>query len=461
MIALLVVTCAFFGANLSYVMGDDVDTFNYRGTVGNDYGPSDWGKVGCPHHRTCPGWPDDWETYKPYIPYMGARNQCKDCSSTSSAKDCKSHQQSPIHLKRSITEQNECHDRHWMSYKRGSCKFSQIRFSIERHTLKAYQPIDDQGNLQCSKHGSIDYSMGFPYRWLLAHTDITVPSEHMQDGKRYDAEVVLAHFYTKNRRDRLIGKVVVFLEKGNESDHYGFLQKYIGKWKNEERRVRQNCARRKLGQQEFTNNHNAKVEADEFLGTEPQTEASPNYFGLEEYDIETRQIIEEQEADDFLRTWNYMMEHEFTGNETYTFHRELENDRYHPYDWLIKVQTEYYFRYEGSQGVPPCLEGVHWRVMKDPIKVAPNQIKELERLIANRVDPTTCKRDTAGKPRGNGSGAVDVVRPIQTTTKKHDVVFCECVDWKSKQQKDLHWCKLPMKERGVKKLVNKKKGKKN
>jgi hypothetical protein len=40
---------------------------------------------------------------------------------------------------------------------------------------------------------NIGFSQGFPDQWHLTYTDIKVPSEHMQDGKRYDAEVVLSH----------------------------------------------------------------------------------------------------------------------------------------------------------------------------------------------------------------------------------------------------------------------------
>lgn len=123
---------------------------------------------------------------------------------------------------------------------------------------------------------------------------------------------------------------------------------------------------------------------------------------------------------------------------------------FNPYDWLKKVETEYYFRYEGSQTVPPCFsESVHWRVMKNSIRVAPTQIRQLEELIASRVDPITCSADTAGKPRTVASKVVDVNRPIQTVSKGHKVVFCECVDWVSSIAADRRWCNSTMHERGV------------
>lgn len=109
-----------------------------------------------------------------------------------------------------------------------------------------------------------------------------------------------------------------------------------------------------------------------------------------------------------------------------------------PYEWYLKVGTEYYFRYEGTQTVPPCYDTAHWRVMKDPIRLAPHQMRELERLIAWRTGDT-CEVDTAGKPTDDPD-RVDVARPLQSYHKLHRLVFCECQDWPSKFTADRQWC---------------------
>jgi hypothetical protein len=111
-----------------------------------------------------------------------------------------------------------------------------------------------------------------------------------------------------------------------------------------------------------------------------------------------------------------------------------------PYEWLLKVGTEYYFRYEGSMTVPPCYTVNHWRVMKDPIRVAEHQIKELERLLAWRLNES-CEASTAGKPREDNPDAVDVNRPLQELQRGHRMVFCECQDWPSKFPQERQWCK--------------------
>jgi Eukaryotic-type carbonic anhydrase len=107
---------------------------------------------------------------------------------------------------------------------------------------------------------------------------------------------------------------------------------------------------------------------------------------------------------------------------------------------------QYYYRYEGTMPEPPCIEGVHWRVIKDPIKVAPSQIEQLTLLLKNRLDPDTCEYHTDAKVAGR---KVFINRPLQTNTQRHKTVYCECEDWVSKSKKDEAHCDLSFKERGV------------
>lgn len=116
-----------------------------------------------------------------------------------------------------------------------------------------------------------------------------------------------------------------------------------------------------------------------------------------------------------------------------------DNIPWWPYEWFLKVGTEYYVRYEGTMSVPPCFDTAHWRVFKDPIRVSAHQIQELSRLIAWRLGDN-CEVDTAGKPT-DSPDVVDVARPLQSTHKLHREVFCECKDWPSKFPMDREWCR--------------------
>jgi Eukaryotic-type carbonic anhydrase len=121
-------------------------------------------------------------------------------------------------------------------------------------------------------------------------------------------------------------------------------------------------------------------------------------------------------------------------------HLENYDDvEWHAYEWLFRVETEYYFRYEGTMSVPPCWEVVHWRNMKDPLIVNKRQIDELNRLLAWRNNPTTCARETAGVVSQDGIH-ITAAREIQYKHDQHRFVFCECPNWPSKFKKDRNWC---------------------
>ena len=128
---------------------------------------------------------------------------CKDCFKTK-VRECTLHKQSPIHLFRNVTKSKECADRHAMLHDSGTCELRKMSFSIEQHALRAYQPMLADGTIDCTEPSTIDFSMGFPNPWNLVFTDIKVPSEHTQDGKRYDAEVQLAHIYSVDKEDKLV-----------------------------------------------------------------------------------------------------------------------------------------------------------------------------------------------------------------------------------------------------------------
>jgi Eukaryotic-type carbonic anhydrase len=113
---------------------------------------------------------------------------------------------------------------------------------------------------------------------------------------------------------------------------------------------------------------------------------------------------------------------------------------YWPYEAFLKVDTEYYYRYEGTMVVPPCWEVVHWRTFKDPIRLHPRQIDELNRLLAWRLNPDTCQVDTAGK-LSEDKNRVEMKRELSHYTTNHRMVFCECEDWPSKFESDKQWCR--------------------
>jgi Eukaryotic-type carbonic anhydrase len=185
----------------------------------------------------------------------------------------------------------------------------------------------------------------------------------------------------------------------------------------------------------------------------PMAEARVKYLKIPK---RNQNYIEEEDEVFFSNMMKRHMENESKDlNEQEMRRRRLVNYEhvdYWPYEWLLKVKTEYYFRYEGTLTVPPCKDQVHWRVLKDPIYVARRQIDELHRLMQERISPQDsefkqCQPDHAGSPRPGNPEKFDFMRPLQENHKLHRLVFCECKDWKSLFPSDKEWCKRGIRER--------------
>jgi hypothetical protein len=139
---------------------------------------------------------------------VAGNNNCLWCKD-GEPETCGLHRQSPINLKRDrgvtgSTEEKECPDWHFMRYEDGTCVWSDYldQFRIERHALEVSTPTLSDGDIDCVNATTnirafprLDYSKGFPDWWWYDHTSISLPSSHTQEGKQYDAEVILAHFY--------------------------------------------------------------------------------------------------------------------------------------------------------------------------------------------------------------------------------------------------------------------------
>lgn len=68
-------------------------------------------------------------------------------------------------------------------------------------------------------------------------------------------------------------------------------------------------------------------------------------------------------------------------------------------------------------------------MLKDPIRIHPRQLAEMERLLSERRAPpnaqfNACQVDTAATVLPDGR--ISVARPLQQTNRVHYKVFCEC-----------------------------------
>ncbi|KAL3930916.1 MAG: hypothetical protein SGARI_004343 [Bacillariaceae sp.] len=304
----------------------------------------------------------------------------------------------------------------------------------------------------------MDYSKGFSDWFYLSHVDIHVPSEHTQDGIRFDAEVQMQHFYTlpvgildeKNEaNENEMGTISVFLQSFDDAPPNKHLDMLICEWRRKERDVLLGCppttadlksipdypgcdddgdnTRRNLRRTrhaETTNSntsHRGFQTVHEVLLHNNFYRDSPNHTDVKVVmDPNNFEQADTKDWEEFIQSHSRRMKAEEA------LYKDLVNGR-------VNTPTKETF---GSGTIPPCYgkneqgkrTGVnHWRVMKDPARINPIQLTELQRLIAERVAPSTdpiapCQRDTAAKVGPQGD--VSTARPLQQFNEKgHKMTF--------------------------------------
>mmetsp|Transcript_43747 Transcript_43747/g.49025 ORF Transcript_43747/g.49025 Transcript_43747/m.49025 type:complete len:438 (-) Transcript_43747:237-1550(-) len=416
-----------------------------------------------------------------------------------------------------------------MKYEDSFCTMDQLidadAFTIERHALRISQPIevyddiseDEDGvpdgvRLMCrvegkgSRFGRIDYSKGFSDWWYLSHMDVHVPSEHTQEGKQYDAEIQLQHFYSVPHWNEM-GTVSVFMNAYEDAPVYRYLDKIICQWRRYEYEIRNECGLESVEssypgcfpfKRNREQNFNRKRNIRRRRTTEEESHSQdmrfqnvadvllyngrhkndPNHKHVrvdlndndkeladENIDWESWIKAESNKMNEDDESYHTLKERDHGGNHTEQLHQQfrdlLEEDEIEWFNYwpMLGARTEYYYRYEGTQTIPPChgkrIESTrrntnHWRVMKDPIRIHPRQLTELKRLLADRIAPlddsvVPCQPDTAAKVRRDPNDnrkilEVTAARPVSYTTRAHYETFCECKDWKSKWKEDQEWC---------------------
>eukprot|EP00977_Amphora_coffeiformis_P000846 scaffold184_cov179-Amphora_coffeaeformis.AAC.5 len=462
----------------------DLDEFNYDQTTGDSFGPSDWIQVGCSDLQKCRGWPDAWEMASDW---ELKENHCHWCPAEDDSL-CGNHHQSPIDL-----ERNRALESHPMynelAYHDSSCDFETLRekkaFTVERHALKITQPLEptgvpDEYRLACEgptgarTWGKIDFSRGFSHWWHLSHIDFHVPSEHTQEGKRYSGEIQMYHWYSVNATvagiHNEMAAVSVFLEEFDDSPDNDVLNRIICQWREYEETTREACDLASV-KTHYPGCYYYTREADdvrrlrkERAGGDVGPKSAGDLILGNRLDKESRKTIlleQEEEDNDAPFDWDAFIKSYLKASDNEAPKKRHLMDYNHVDPWfnyfpMLDVRTEYYYRYSGSQTVPPCYgewfsgndrrQTNHWRVMKDPIRVSRRQIDEMHRLLRERIAPfddpvRPCQPDTAAKQFPN-STRVSVARPVQSTRGVHFEVFCECDDWTSKWPEDQKWCAM-------------------
>jgi hypothetical protein len=286
-----------------------------------------------------------------------------------------------------------------------------------------------------------------------------------------------------------MASVTVFLQAYDNTPDYPWLNRMICAWREAEDRTRKECGLPSMSKPyPGCFNYQRRLRTNATVTTEPSANTESRrmtnlgdlvtHRPLSAHDIIVHNFVQAGNAShtpkrivlsdedmkpvvDDETDWDALIASLYEDDESSSHnHRSLVDYTNVPYDNyapVLDVRTEYYYRYSGSQTVPPCYgrwfqgndrrQTNHWRIMKDPVRVSRRQVTELNRLLRQRIAPKSdplrsCQRDTAGKPDPSNPTRISVARPLQSLRSTHFETFCECTDWKSKFKEDQAWCQL-------------------
>jgi Eukaryotic-type carbonic anhydrase len=280
-----------------------------------------------------------------------------------------------------------------------------------------------------------------------------------------------------------MGTVAVFLQAYDDAPDYDVLNRLICAWREDEEKTREECGLDSIlpgypGCVHYTRGHDgtgARKLRQTNEGANERVLARTKALSAHDIILQNHQYmaanltydpftIEHDPQEDL----SYMDDFDWESFIAEQYEQDAAKERHHGRELLnyehvgpwfnyfpmLAVRTEYYYRYSGTQTIPPCygkwVSGSrrantnHWRTMKDPIRVSHRQIAEMHRLLRERIAPiddpvAACQPDTAAKV-DKSTGAVNTARPLQSNHKAHFEVFCECENWGSKWAEDRKWC---------------------
>uniref|UniRef100_A0A7S1BI58 carbonic anhydrase n=1 Tax=Corethron hystrix TaxID=216773 RepID=A0A7S1BI58_9STRA len=337
------------------------------------YGPPNWHKLSFSKEKASSYGPI-WGKYLGWrhVDLKLSKNKCKSLR-----------RPSPVNIIPNI-KCGATHEILTKKIKEGDCGFSDLTFIPTPHGLIAQFPHRDDREGGGCKRPQIDVPDGWPNYWIMIFMEFHVRSEHLIDGRRYDGEIIMYHQGQFSQK-REVTTVSVLLDASADEINPKF-QAYLDAFTEVVERIQYNCDN---GIENILPDKNWRTDmkhmSDQFL---------------EEDDLirKRRRALKENiaEDDEYEARYNSTAA-QIRVNRYLEEQRRLSNSKVprairaksFPYDiW----PTIYWYRYKGQLTVPPCTEMVLWHVLDTPLRISRYQFKTLARLIANYVDPKTCKK---------------------------------------------------------------------
>ena len=251
---------------------------------------------------------------------------------------------SPINLFQDVL----CQDTHEIRTRQkqdGDCTRDDIAFVLTPYGVKAYYPWYDDN---CQRPTiQMDGFEDFILVWLELHAR----SEHVIDGRRFDAELQFVHMGTGNNNSE-IATVSVLIDASARQDNEEF-QWLLNQWNSALTNQTERCASTTPSRTRFRKRNLGLSKSQTRENTNPTVAISSS---------STTRRTQDCKPDRFGQGCEPL----------------LPRDRMYPYSlW----PTIWYFSYHGSITSPPCSAIVHWRILDTPMLISRRQYKQLASLL--------------------------------------------------------------------------------
>lgn len=319
-------------------------------------------KLDFSYDRNAENGPDAWGDVQGIGPWVDYNNRMV----TQIGNQCDSGTRpSPLHLEDISMQCIDLHELLPLQITDSDCTRDDMTFDITPYSLRASFPLSDD---TCSRpavtvSGRFD---NFSLLWM----DLHARSEHVMEGKRYDAELQMIHGGMGVETGQIMA-VSLLMEATAKADNLEF-EWMLQQWQQVAAQEAQDCSRRRNRQLRTIADYdlNSKTKGgdaeEEILNAEPD---------------QKRNLQFRPSPCDTDRFGG--------GCEPLAPRRRM-----FPYNLF---PTIWYYGYTGSLTTPPCTNAVQWRVLEQPLQISRRQYKQLTLLLAQSRD-SSCESDTAVDP---------------------------------------------------------------
>jgi len=206
----------------------------------------------------------------------------------------------------------------------------------------------------------------FVLQWMELHAR----SEHVIQGRRYDAELQMIHRSTTLPNELVVVSVLIDASQSGAEDHSDFQNYLLNGWQQKHLEEEQACAKRGL------------LERDQ-RHLRGKLRKTPGYMTvLQDYDSSVKQMNmtdlfykdddDNDDDDDDIATTRQERQRQLQKCTTDAYGNGCAEQglaprrRLFPYNLWPSV---WYFSYQGSLTAPPCAGNVHWRIIDTPLYV--------------------------------------------------------------------------------------------